>query len=43
MTMISAGFALALIFLGIADGVHNQMVRNAVRLGSGNLTVEHKD
>jgi ABC-type lipoprotein release transport system permease subunit len=43
MTMISVGFALALIFLGVADGVHNQMIRNAVRLGSGNLTVEHKD
>jgi len=42
MTMISVGFALALIFLGVADGVHNQMIRNAVRLGSGNLTVEHK-
>ena len=43
MTMISVGFALALISLGIADGVHNQMIRNAVRLGSGNLTVEHED
>jgi ABC-type lipoprotein release transport system permease subunit len=43
MTMISVGFALALISLGIADGVHNQMIRNAVRLGSGNLTVEHRD
>ena len=43
MTMISVGFALALIFLGVADGVHNQMIRNAVLLGSGNLTVEHKD
>ena len=42
MIMISVGFALALIFLGVADGVHNQMIRNAVRLGSGNLTVEHK-
>jgi ABC-type lipoprotein release transport system permease subunit len=42
MTMISLGFALALIFLGVADGVHNQMIRNAVRLGSGNLTVEHR-
>jgi ABC-type lipoprotein release transport system permease subunit len=43
MTMIAVGFALALISLGIADGVHNQMIRNAVRLGSGNLTVEHRD
>jgi ABC-type lipoprotein release transport system permease subunit len=43
MTMIAVGFALALIFLGVADGVHNQMIRNAVRLGSGNLTVEHED
>ena len=43
MTMISVGFALALISLGMADGFHNQMIRNAVRLGSGNLTVEHKD
>ncbi len=42
MTMISVGFALALVSLGIADGFHNQMIRNAVRLGSGNLTVEHK-
>ena len=43
MTMISVGFALALISLGLADGFHNQMIRNAVRLGSGNLTVEHED
>jgi ABC-type lipoprotein release transport system permease subunit len=43
MTMISVGFALALISLGVADGSHNQMIRNAVRLGSGNLTVEHED
>jgi ABC-type lipoprotein release transport system permease subunit len=43
MTMISVGFALALIALGLADGFHNQMIRNAVRLGSGNLTVEHRD
>ncbi len=43
MTMIAVGFALALIFLGLADGFHNQMIRNAVRLGSGNLTVEHAD
>ena len=43
MTMISVGFALALISLGMADGFHNQMIRNAVRLGSGNLTVEHED
>jgi ABC-type lipoprotein release transport system permease subunit len=43
MTMISVGFALALISLGVSDGSHNQMIRNAVRLGSGNLTVEHED
>ena len=43
MTMISAGFALALISLGLADGFHNQMIRNAVRLGSGNLTLQHRD
>jgi putative ABC transport system permease protein len=41
-TMIAVGFALALISLGLADGFHNQMIRNAVRLGSGNLTVEQK-
>lgn len=43
LTMIAVGFALALISLGLADGFHNQMIRNAVRLGSGNLTVEHRD
>lgn len=41
--MISVGFGLALIFLGLADGFHNQMIRNAVRLGSGNLTVQHEE
>jgi ABC-type lipoprotein release transport system permease subunit len=40
--MISVGFALALISLGLGDGFHNQMIRNAVRLGSGNLTVQHR-
>lgn len=43
MTMIAVGFALAMISVGIGDGFHNQMIRNAVRLGSGNLTVEHED
>ncbi|MEW6442596.1 MAG: FtsX-like permease family protein [bacterium] len=43
MSMISIGFGLAMISMGLGDGGHNQMIRNAVRLGSGNLTVEHED
>ena len=42
MAMISVGFALALVSLGLGDGAHNQMIRNAVRAGSGNLTVEER-
>ncbi len=43
LSMISGGFALALVSLGLGDGFHNQMIRNAIRLGSGHLTVERRD
>ena len=40
---ISLGLALLLIFLGLGDGGHNQMIESAVRMGSGHVLVQQKD
>lgn len=40
LASISLGFGLAVMFIGLADGSHNSMIRNAIRLGEGNLTVQ---
>ncbi|MDH5302208.1 MAG: ABC transporter permease [Gammaproteobacteria bacterium] len=37
---ISLGFALAVMFIGIGDGSHNSMIRNAIKLGDGHLVVQ---
>ncbi len=42
LVSISAGFGLAVMFVGLADGSHNSMIRNAIRLGEGHLTVQPK-
>jgi ABC-type lipoprotein release transport system permease subunit len=41
-SMIALGFALAVASIGIGDGAHNQMIRNAIRLGDGHLTIQPK-
>ncbi|HXK62448.1 MAG TPA: ABC transporter permease, partial [Acidobacteriota bacterium] len=38
--VVSLGLALLLIFLGIGDGSHQQMIRGAVRLGGAHVAVQ---
>ncbi|RUM91641.1 MAG: hypothetical protein DSZ27_06300 [Thiomicrospira sp.] len=42
LTTIGIGFGLAVLFIGIGDGSHNSMVRNAIKLGEGHLTIQPK-
>lgn len=37
---IAIGFALAVFSIGLGDGGHNQMIRTAIRMGEGHLTVQ---
>lgn len=39
---ISLGLALLLIFLGLGDGGHEQMIESAVHMGSGHVLVQQK-
>lgn len=39
---ISLGLALLLIFLGIGDGGHEQMIEGAVRMGSGHVLIQQE-
>ncbi|MFO7582912.1 ABC transporter permease [Guyparkeria sp.] len=43
LASIAFGFGLAILFIGIGDGGHNSMVRNAISLGEGHLTVQPPD
>lgn len=40
LSSIAIGFALATLMIGINDGAHNSMIRNAIKLGEGHLTVQ---
>lgn len=40
LSSIGIGFGLAVLFIGIGDGSHNSMIRNAIKLGDGHLTVQ---
>ncbi|MDT8375957.1 MAG: FtsX-like permease family protein [Mariprofundaceae bacterium] len=40
LSSIAVGFGLAVLFIGIGDGSHNSMIRNAIKLGEGHLTVQ---
>ena len=42
LTSIAIGFGLAVLFIGIGDGSHNSMIRNAIKLGEGHITVQPK-
>lgn len=39
---IAIGFGLCVFFIGIGDGSHNSMIRNAIKLGEGHLTIQNK-
>ncbi len=43
LSSIAIGFGLAVFSIGIGDGSHNSMVRNAIKLGDGHLTVQSPD
>lgn len=40
LSSIAIGFGLAVFTIGISDGTYNSMVRNAIRLGEGHLTIQ---
>lgn len=40
LSSIGIGFALAVLMVGLGDGSHNSMVRNAIKLGEGHVTVQ---
>ncbi len=42
LSSIGIGFGLAVFSIGIGDGSHNSMIRNAIKLGEGHLTVQAK-
>lgn len=40
LSSIGIGFALAVLMVGLGDGSHNSMVRNAIKLGEGHITIQ---
>jgi len=40
MITITFGFALAIFAIGFGDGAHNQMIRSAISMGDGHLTIQ---
>ncbi len=40
LSSIAVGFGLAVLSIGLGDGSHNSMVRNAIKLGEGHITVQ---
>ncbi len=42
LSSIGLGFGLAVFSIGIGDGSHNSMIRNAIKLGEGHLAVQPK-
>jgi len=40
LSSIAIGFGLAVLSIGIGDGSHNSLVRNAIKLGEGHITIQ---
>jgi ABC-type lipoprotein release transport system permease subunit len=40
LSSIAIGFGLSVLIIGLNDGGHNSMIRNAIRLGEGHITVQ---
>jgi len=40
LSSIAFGFAMAVFFIGIGDGSHNSMIRNAIKMGEGHITIQ---
>ena len=43
LSSIALGFGMAVLSIGIGDGSHNSLIRNAIQLGEGHLTIQHRD
>nr|CAA6826314.1 MAG: Lipoprotein releasing system transmembrane protein lolC [uncultured Thiotrichaceae bacterium] len=43
LSSIAIGFGLAVMSIGLGDGSHNSMIRNAIKLGEGHLTIQPAD
>lgn len=41
LSSIAFGFGLSVFFIGLGDGGHNSMIRNAIKLGEGHITIQH--
>ena len=42
LSSIAIGFGLAVLSIGIGDGSHNSLIRNAIKLGEGHLTIQQR-
>ncbi len=40
LASIAIGFGLAVLMIGFGDGAHNSLIRNAIKLGEGHVTVQ---
>ncbi len=40
LSSIAIGFGLAVLSIGLGDGSHNSLIRNAIKLGEGHITVQ---
>ncbi|MCL4746210.1 MAG: ABC transporter permease [Burkholderiaceae bacterium] len=40
LASIAFGFAFAVLMIGLGDGAHNSMIRNAIKLGEGHITIQ---
>lgn len=40
LSSIAVGFGMAVFFIGLGDGGHNSMIRNAIKLGEGHITLQ---
>ena len=40
LSSIAIGFALSVLMIGLNDGMHNSLIRNAIKLGEGHITVQ---
>lgn len=40
LSSIAIGFALSVLLIGLNDGSHNSMIRNAIKIGEGHITVQ---
>jgi len=43
LSSIAFGFALAVLTIGLNDGSHNSMIRNAINMGDGHITIQDAD